>query len=288
MSQAVFATESRVRGGTLTRPGGRTLRYAEYGAPEGRPVLFLHGTPGSRLLGDLFDDRARSEEIRLLAPDRPGFGDSTPAPDRTPTDTAADLRAVLDDADVDSADLIGFSGGACYALALAATAPDRVGIVDLVAGAVPPDLRSETPAVQRLLGALASRTPRLLGGLLRFQRFAAARGSPDVVVGQYTTGDADVPAAVADLVRRDFLEALSDSRSGTVVESRHAAAPWPFSLDVECPVRLWHGARDGNVPVSGARRLADRLPDADLTVFEDADHLGALLRFRADAFAAGT
>ena len=32
------------------------MAYAECGDPGGVPVLFFHGTPGSRLLGALWDD----------------------------------------------------------------------------------------------------------------------------------------------------------------------------------------------------------------------------------------
>jgi pimeloyl-ACP methyl ester carboxylesterase len=34
----------------LTLRDGRRLAYAEWGDPDGRPVLFFHGTPSGRLL----------------------------------------------------------------------------------------------------------------------------------------------------------------------------------------------------------------------------------------------
>ena len=41
---------------------GRTLGYAEYGAPEGTPVFYFHGFPSSRLDWRLFcDDIALTE-----------------------------------------------------------------------------------------------------------------------------------------------------------------------------------------------------------------------------------
>ena len=33
----------------LTLPDGRGLAYAEFGKPDGHPVLYCHGAPGSRL-----------------------------------------------------------------------------------------------------------------------------------------------------------------------------------------------------------------------------------------------
>lgn len=54
-------------GGTefLSLANGRQLAYSEYGDPAGAPVIFLHGTPGSRLLGALFDDQAADSDVRL-------------------------------------------------------------------------------------------------------------------------------------------------------------------------------------------------------------------------------
>lgn len=250
------------------------VAYAAYGDPDGAPVFFFHGTPGSRLLGALWDGAARERGVRLLAVDRPGYGRSDPWTGRTLADTADFAVPVLDDAGADRAGAVGFSGGGPHALALAATT-DRVRRVGLVAGAVP---RGEDPRAQRLLGTLASRTPRLLGTLLRVQRWVARR-NPGSVVGQYTSGDAaSVPDGVTELVGRDFVEALR-SRNGVVTESRLFAGTWDLPLEaIDAPVELFHGTRDGNVPVEGARALAARL-DADLTV-EETDHLRTLLASR--------
>jgi len=272
------ATDAQVR--TVDTERGR-IAYAEYGDPEGVPVLFFHGTPGSRLLGAVYDEAARDRGLRVLTVDRPGYGDSEPWSDRTLADTGAFAVPVLDDADVDRAGVIGFSGGGPHALALAASHPDRVRRVDLVGGAVPHDCGPEDPLPQRLLGTLATRTPRLLGGLLRFQTWVARR-NPSAVVGQYTSGDTgDVPTAVTELVGRDFVEALDASRNGVIVESRLFERPWDLGLEeFDVAVHLWHGERDGNVPIEAAREFQRRLPDAELTVFET-DHLRTLLASRS-------
>ncbi|WP_424018244.1 alpha/beta fold hydrolase [Halorientalis pallida] len=263
--------------------GERRLAYAEYGAPDGTPVVFCHGTPGSRRLGELFDTAARERGIRILAPDRPGFGASSPWPGRSITDTARVVTAVLDDAGVERAGLIAFSGGCPYALATAATEPGRIERVDVIAGATPPDVGGTDPAVQRLLGGLATRTPTLLGGLLRGQAWLVRRRDPSVVVGQYTDDAAAIPDAAAEVVRADFVEALTTHRSGTITEFQHAAAAWEFDVEaVDTPVRFWHGDADANVPIAGVRQLAEQIPDAHLETVSDADHLRTLLRTRED------
>jgi pimeloyl-ACP methyl ester carboxylesterase len=261
--------------------GGR-IAYAEYGDPDGTPVVVCHGTPGSRLFGSVFDAAAREHGVRLLAPDRPGYGRSTPRPDRTLADTGSVVAAVLEDAGVSRAGIVAFSGGGPHALAVAATHGDLVGEIDVVSGAPPPSV--DPPAVQRLLGSLARRTPRLLKGLVGVQARLAARTPPAVVLSQYATAAerGAIPPAAAERVRRDFLEAVGPQRDGFVTESRLFGSEWGISpSDVDHTVRLWHGDADANAPLRGARHLRDRLPDADLTVLEGAGHVTAVLRSRS-------
>jgi pimeloyl-ACP methyl ester carboxylesterase len=261
---------------------GRRVSYAEYGDPTGTPVLFFHGTPGSHELGRLFAAAARRRGVRLLAPARPGYARSSPWPSRTLADTDAFVVPVLDDAGVDTAGVVGFSGGGPHALALGATRPDRIDRIDVVAGVPPPHADGRKPAVQRLLGTLATTTPRLLGRVLGFQAWCAARLPPRFVAAQYTNDPGGLSDAVLDCVRRDFHTALDRHRRGVVTELAMFDRDWNVSPEaVASPVRLWHGDHDTNVPIAGARRLCDRLTDAELTVFADADHLTTLLRCRS-------
>ncbi|WP_123536126.1 alpha/beta fold hydrolase [Halosimplex salinum] len=256
---------------------GRRLCYAEYGDPNGEPLIFLHGTPGSRVLGALYDEAATTQGVRVIAPDRPGFGRSSPWPGRRATDVDGWAEPLLAEADVSTARVVAFSGGSADALALAATRGSLVERVDLVSGAPPPSVAAETPRLQRGLGRVAARTPALLAAGFRGQAWLAARGSPSTVIGQYTEDPAEIPETDAELVARDFVESCRESRNGVVTELAWVVDDWGVSVgDVDCPVRLWHGERDENVPVGDAERLSDRLPDGRLTTL-DADHLTALL-----------
>jgi pimeloyl-ACP methyl ester carboxylesterase len=266
---------------TAAPDDGPEVSYADYGAERGRPVLFLHGTPGSRLLGELFDVTARERGVRVLAPDRPGYGRSPSRPDRTLAGTDRFVVPVLRDAGVSEVGVVGFSGGGPHALALAAARPDLVDGVEVVSGAVPPALADDRPAVTRLLGTLAARAPRVLKLLLGLQVRAAGRLPPSFVTAQYTAGDARtaVPDPAADLVARDFLEAVAGSAAGAVAEFRLLNRPWDLPLDdIDAPVRFRHGGRDTNVPVAAVRRFAERFPTAETTVLPEEDHLTTLLR----------
>ena len=56
---------------TITLSDSRTLGYAEYGHPHGRPVFFFHGTPGSRFFRPP-DEITAQLGVRLICLDRPG------------------------------------------------------------------------------------------------------------------------------------------------------------------------------------------------------------------------
>jgi pimeloyl-ACP methyl ester carboxylesterase len=81
---------------TLLLPDGRKLGYAQYGSLTGRAVLFAHGHPGSRLEGAHLHDLGLKLGARIIAPDRPGMGWSSPHPDRTLLDYPKDLEHLAD------------------------------------------------------------------------------------------------------------------------------------------------------------------------------------------------
>ncbi|MFC4245953.1 alpha/beta fold hydrolase [Natribaculum luteum] len=257
----------------------RQIAYAEYGRPDGVPVVFLHGTPGSRRLGALLGTAAQENGVRVLAPDRPGYGRSSPWPNRSVCDAAEFITPVLDDADVQTAGLIAFSGGGPYALSIVATKPERISQVDIISGATPPTVSEEPPAIQRLLVGLATTTPSVLRGLFRGQTWLAERLDPSFVVGQYTATDDAVPNAAAEIVKEDFVEAFARHRSGAVTEFRNTATDWGIDVEeIDVDVRFWHGSNDTNVPIAGARHLERKIPSAELRVLDGVDHLQTLLR----------
>lgn len=106
-----------------------TLSVSEYGNPQGKPVVFLHGGPGSgcrpAAIAPLFD----MERFRVIAPDQRGAGKSTPnghLKDNTTQHLIADLETVRKQLGIPAWLVVGGSWGALLAVAYAQTHPDSV------------------------------------------------------------------------------------------------------------------------------------------------------------------
>lgn len=121
---------------TVTTSDGRVLAYAETGQADGRPIVYCHGTPGSRSDFDYSVNRAALDGVgaRVIGIDRPGFGGSTFQAQRSYADWPRDVAAVVDHLGIDRFGVLGYSRGGLYAVACALASPERVTFVGVVSG----------------------------------------------------------------------------------------------------------------------------------------------------------
>ncbi|KAF4967904.1 hypothetical protein FZEAL_10463 [Fusarium zealandicum] len=119
----------------------RLISWTEFGSPLGRPVIFLHGIPASRLEGAEFHQDLHERNIRLIAPDRPRFGRSEFVLDRTIGHYAGDVQALAKHLRLAVYAVMGGSGGGPYALACARHMRPEDGLraVSVFAGVGPPE-----------------------------------------------------------------------------------------------------------------------------------------------------
>src|SRR5438445_11601091 len=104
-------TPPRVEGTVALAPG-RRLGFAEFGPADGRPVVWLHGTPGARRQIPQ-PARVAAEElgVRIIGIDRPGVGASAPFRYGSVLDFAGDMAVIADQLGFDRFAMIGLSGG---------------------------------------------------------------------------------------------------------------------------------------------------------------------------------
>lgn len=118
--------------------GGYQVAAVEYGDPEGKPVLALHGWLDNAASFYAMGEHLKG--IRLIALDLIGHGRSDHRPEAMPYhiwDNVADLHAVLQVLELEKVDLIGHSMGASVVMLFAATFPERVGQIMLIEGLGP-------------------------------------------------------------------------------------------------------------------------------------------------------
>ena len=142
-------------------PDGRVFAAAEWGDPDGIPLISIHGTPGGRMSWWEDPDIYRRHGLRRITIDRPGYGESSRLRGRRVADIIPDLEHLTEALGIDEFVVTGGSGGGPHALACAA----------LLAG-------SRDPMPRRGLDRpVRCRGPRLAGGDDRGQRHRVQRGA---------------------------------------------------------------------------------------------------------------
>lgn len=152
---------------------GRHISFAEAGDPTGFPVICFFGIGGSRYLVLLLDEVAKSLKLRVISPDRPGFGRSSLHPRRRFSDFAYDVEALCDALNISTFGLWGYSVGCAYA-AVCALSPRLRKRIATGLTLVSPWVPLSAPGVP-VHFTLAKFFPRFIGELLRPNDIAERR-----------------------------------------------------------------------------------------------------------------
>jgi pimeloyl-ACP methyl ester carboxylesterase len=264
---------------------GRRLGYAEYGDRHGAPVMFFHGTPGSRRVARCADQIARRRGVRVIAPDRPGFGLSDFQPGRTLGAWPADVIELADALRIGRFAVAGVSGGGPYVAACAWRIADRLSHAGIISGMGPiddPALAATLPRRYRTGFAVVRRLPGVAQAAFGLGMLGL-RHVPGCVLASIAASLPEMDRAifrrprVQALLLDDAREALRQGPRGAARELILLSRPWDVRLDqVRMRVRLWHGEADAQVPVAIARRLAAALPDCRAIFMPGAGHLWVL------------
>jgi pimeloyl-ACP methyl ester carboxylesterase len=253
----------------VTVDGARVV-YWETGPADGEPVLLLHGYPANhRCWRHQIPGLAR--EHRVLAPDWLGWGES----DR-PLEVAFDYETevarvgrFLDALGIESTNLFGHDYGGFLSLGFAQANPGRVRRLAILnsraQGTFVPrwyvtfgltSLMGRTPGIR----ALAARLP-----LAEVNRRGLAplvkRGHIDPDLLESYVGWMDEPHG-----RRWALHFFGDYRVAARPELRRRLG------EIACPMAIVWGRRDPYLREKIALELAREIPNAELTLLDDAGH----------------
>ncbi len=267
---------------TVELRDGRTLAYALFGVPEGRPVLYFHGYPGSRLEAAVAHDTATQHGVRLIAIDRPGFGRSTFKLGRRILDWPDDVSELADRLGLQRFAAMGVSGGGPYAAACAYRIPERLTHVAIVCGVGPFETPGATDGMMitnRILFRIARYSQTAVRLLLLPMLWGLRRNPERAVrtmlrqlpaVDRSVLEDEEVLAAFAT----GALEAVRQGTRPSGLEGQLYARPWGFRLeDVTREVHLFQGELDVNVPAVMGRHQAEALPRCRAHFYPEEGHL---------------
>ena len=262
---------------SLLLPDGRRLGYADHGAPDGRPLLFFHGAPNSRYqLDAAMVLTAKHRGVRLIAPERPGYGLSDPQPGRRLQDWATDVAALTDALGIARFPIIGFSNGCLYALACARQMPQRVDRLALCGSPAPLDtpniIQDLAPQISGLYALARSDPDNLRAALAPWAESPA--GLLSDMAAFMPDSDKKVFLQRATVFEVDMSEALRHGVDGAVSDFVLAANPWGFSpAEIETEVHLWQGSQDRTAPPAMAAYLASTLQKQKLFLLPQDGHL---------------
>ncbi len=271
---------------SLTLPDGRKLAYAEFGQPDGYPVLYCHGAPSSRLepllIGD--DDFSRFG-LRIICPDRPGMGLSDFQSHRGFSDWPKDVAFLTETIGLNQFSVLGISGGGVYAAVCAAKIPEKLSKVVIASGA----WRIDSEVVRKIgfpmnfMWQLAMYTPIFLPFMLKKLGkmmsqppkggFEKASKQSNNVMPAVDYAVMTKPGRIASS-QRIVREVMRQGGKGSAWDVRLYVREWDFDLDeIQFPLKLFHGEQDRNMPLEVVQRVANDLPSAQLLAYPEEGHV---------------
>jgi pimeloyl-ACP methyl ester carboxylesterase len=277
---------SPLRSNQIILKDGRRLGYGEIGDPGGSPVFYFHGFPGSRLEIELVSHYLEETKMRIIAPERPGFGLSDFKKGRTIGEWPDDLLQLAEDLGLDQFAVLGLSGGGPYALACAWKIPARLTSVVIVCGLGPVD---DAEMLRQILwlnrfGLSVARKSVILSDRLVSLAAIFIRHFPEKIIEhllkRMPSPDQEVlnPPGVREILSQSFREAVRFGYRGPAREVILYSRPWDFRVeDIRMAVDLFYGEEDTIVPSIFGKRLEKMIPRCQASFFPHEGHFSLIL-----------
>jgi len=262
-------------------PDGRRVLLREYGDAQGMPIIALHGTPASRLMYAAAQSAGAFGQ-RIIAPDRWGYGGTSPHPRPSLSAFADDMAHIADVLQLDRFAVLAVSGGGPYASAMGALLGARVTALALVSPVGP--IAKATPSAyltpfHKLCFRILPRAPAVMRGVFAAFRGGLARAPEATMRIAFVRAPAPdrrilEQGVVQERFKAMFAEGLRPGVEGALIDMQMFSTPWNLPLQqTKAPSRLWIGTADNNVPLAAAKGLAQAVPACELIELPGAGHL---------------
>lgn len=268
----------------LTLPDQRQLAYAEYGDPQGYPVFYFHGSPSCRLeplvLGN---ENIKQAGMRLIAPDRPGLGQSDFQPHRGFSDWVNDIECLANALNLDKFSVLGMSGGSGYVAVCAAKMPERLYSAVIVSGAWRMDLAEDLSPMSRMMFFFMKRAP-ILYQLWQSLLAQSLKGDPEKVLARFK--NQLPPADYTALAQPNCMESIRKTKTETLRQGTKGAAhdiqlytrEWDFNFEeIQMPLIWFHGEQDRNIPIGLIKQTTESLTSTQLITYPQEGHISLIM-----------
>ena len=260
---------SYIKAGTDASGNDIKLFYQDLGGKSAQStVVLIHGWPLSHEMWDYQLAELPAHGLRVIAYDRRGFGKSTQTWDGYDYDTLADdLKAVLDELNLQNVTLVGFSmGGGEVARYMSRHGGARVAKVAFISAVTPYLLKTDDNPDGVDKSIFDGMTENMQKDRAAFLQTFAKQF--------YGVGLLSQPVSQAHL-DGDFARAYVASHKATL-ECANSFATTDFRDDlaqIQVPTLIIHGDADKTVPIEASgERTANALPTAQYVVYEGAPH----------------
>ena len=266
----------------VTLKDGRQLEIQIAGAPNGKAVVFHHGTPSGSCAWDDWLEVVAEAGGFGIAYSRPGYGSSSRNQGRTVLSNVSDINEVLELYGIEKFVSIGWSGGGPHALA-DTTNPKCAGAIT-VAG-VGPYGESDLDFLEGMGQENHDEFGAALGGhevledWMNHNTEGLSTISGDQIIAAFggLIGDADKAALtteVANHTAEGFHQALRTGFYGWMDDDFAFIEDWGFKLsEIEVPVEIWQGNDDFMVPHAHGIWLENKIPTARLNFVAGEGHI---------------
>ncbi len=264
---------------STTFSGGRVIASTVIGNPVGPTVFYQHGAPGGRLELLGLDAAFDAAGVRVITPDRPGYGGSTPLAGRTTADWVDDVTALADQLGAERFAVMGLSSGGPYTVACASLRGDRVIGAIVAAGNTDmswPAARDGYLDIELDIMGLPDATAAVTYCEQHFghdgSRFLEGEMDLGATDNAFLANDANATALFATMG-----EAFRQGVVGYAHDIWVQGRAWSFDPSaITCPVIVAHGEDDQLVPVAHSRHTASLIAAAELRILPGVGHLSLI------------
>ncbi len=252
---------------------GRDFGYSQIGDSKGKPIIFFHGWPGTRLDISCFHKEAQKLGVKIISIDRPGCGLSSHQNKRKMSDLVQDVIELLGYLKITKISILGFSTGGFYALDLAKKYPEIIETIGIVSGLPYYQLEYDNKDLPTLLKFVKfiSKFPLLIRIISRIMTDAGLNSYKRNPEREYKKSLKNLTlidrktwekAKIKSWLIEQYLPDLQQSpRKGIthdlvlLIKSFSNQEKRPSELIAKYPVYFWHGEKDTIIhPISSIQQ----------------------------------